>query len=301
MAWKRVTRLGGAGAATLAIGLLGGCGTLLGIDPGIPMQDAAATADDATADDAMTDATARDASNENESAFVGEAANPVDALVESATTRDAGSDANDATNDATNDTADAPVEETDSVSPPQSCQITGCGTGEVCAPNGSCCIQDRTACANACDIETTDNCGKQIQCNVTDCLDGGVCYQNRCCIRMDPCAGRCGGVIVIDNCGIAVTCSGGCPSGQTCGTNTTCTECTATGAACTSAAACCTGVCESTASGNGACASSCTPQNGSCNALGSSDVCCYPFTCKGLIASPGASNPNIVPIGGTCQ
>ena len=298
MAWKRVTRLGGAGAATLAIGLLGGCGTLLGIDPGIPMQDAA----DATAGDAMTDAMTTDASNENESAFVGEAASPVEASVESATTRDAELDANDATNDATNDTTDAPVEETDSVSPPPpSCQITGCGIGEVCAPNGSCCIQDRTACANACDIETTDNCGKQIQCSVTDCLGGGVCYQSHCCIRMDPCAGRCGGVIVIDNCGMEVACSGGCPSGQTCGTNSMCTECTATGAACTSAASCCTGVCESTASGTGACASSCTPENGSCNALGSSDVCCYPFTCKGLIASPGASNPNIVPVGGTCQ
>jgi hypothetical protein len=292
-----VTRLGGAGAATLAIGLLGGCGTLLGIDPGIPIQDGAA---DTVAGDAMT----RDASHENESAFVEEAASPADAsVVESATTGDAESDAKDATNDATNDTTDALVEETDSVSPPppSSCQITGCGIGEVCAPNGSCCIQNRTACAGYCDIETTDNCGKQIQCSVTDCLGGGVCYQSHCCIRLDPCAGRCGGVIVIDNCGLAVTCSGGCPSGQTCGTNSTCAECTATGAACTSAAACCTGVCESTASDNGACASSCTPQNGSCNALGSSDVCCYPFTCKGLIASPGASNPNIVPVGGTCQ
>jgi hypothetical protein len=277
------------------------CGTLLGIDPGIPF--------DASDGDASTATTAADGAT-------------VDAT-------EAGADG--ATVDATEAGADSTVESPDARAdgPALDDGETGTFVDADAMSDGTAAANDAAEGGSPGDSPEADGCA-------TDCAvqpeaaspppeAGGV----DACTPVSPCADRCGGVSVLDNCGELVQCTGSCASGEECTSSGDCctangcgndcfdscglsdpsccahpqdagadAACVVNGSACTNGSDCCSGACATSSStGGGLCAASCVAFGSSCSLL--SSICCYPTTCQGVLTPQ--SGDLVMPVLGRCQ
>ena len=203
-----------------------------------------------------------------------------------------------------------------------------CPAGETCVNHTCACTPDDAikTCASLECGQATNNCGLEVNCGVSGtaaCPQGQVCTQaGSCCVPTDPCAGRCGGIMVTTNCGQAAQCTTACANGQECTSTFSCCTpngscswacldscgeqdsiccpalppdagasdagpaCAANGAECTTAAACCSGACAPDTSkmgkSKGMCTASCVAPAGSCTL---DAQCCFSFVCR--LAGPG--------------
>jgi hypothetical protein len=163
-----------------------------------------------------------------------------------------------------------------------------CPAGETCVNQACACTPDDVAktCASLECGQATSNCGEKVNCGVSGtaaCPQGQLCTQaGSCCAPTDPCAGRCGGVMVTNNCGQAVQCSAACANPPPdAGAPDSSPSCATNGAECTTAAACCSGACAPDTSkmgkAKGICAASCVAPAGSCTL---DAQCCFPLMCR---------------------
>jgi hypothetical protein len=237
------------GALVLLLGgvcALAACGTILGIDDGVPKSDSGASGTDAGA---VYDATAEDlgvdrSTGDREAGR--DVAGDVSAEGGDATLMDASEADGDAAadGDATDGDAISPSDGADAnCTPDPSWCNTHCGTGsdncgqmrkcapdcptgEACTNNLCICQTQANWCANRCGM-TTDNCGNATPCG--NCEGGATCNSGVCgCTpQLDSvtCGARqCGQVM--NNCGLWVECGAGgtsaCPNAQFCKPDDTC-------------------------------------------------------------------------------
>lgn len=227
------------------------CGTVLGIDDGIPKGDGGGN--DATQDDSTTGDDTGDAADAQDSA-------------DEPDTSDSGDDGDACTPDP-NWCNGHCLDSLDNCGQQRSC--LDCAFPNVCNVNHQCqCAADPNYCANRCGM-TTDNCGTSIDCGSCDggltctsnscgcvpqtesqacgsrvcgavtnncgqtqgcgpngsqscaingevCLSGGTCCAPN---NAGACNGRCNGVLVTNSCGQQVHCPLGCPGGEVCVTS----------------------------------------------------------------------------------
>jgi hypothetical protein len=163
---------------------------------------------------------------------------------------------------------------------------SGASSGAACIPEGV-----SAACGNLQCGHATDNCGQTVNCGVggtAACPMGAMCLASgTCCTPKSPCAGRCGGATLTDNCGGMVQCSAACPSAQVCSGTSCVAACSADRAKCKSQSDCCSGACANNgkSDGFGTCASACVVSGGTCTVA--TDACCYPLTCQLPILQTG--------------
>lgn len=201
----------------------GGCGSLLGIDDGIPFP-SDGSVDSTVGVDSSADAPVPDATQGNDTGNTPDTSSSgSDVTTNDSTTMDApGTDAPgmdapgmDAPVEAPgDDSGDACVAEstsaacgsnecgtvTNNCSVSVSCGVGGtsnCPSGQTCIMNmgvQTCCTPT-TSCGNLCNITTTNSCGQPLQCG--GCAFG-VCdpRNNTCCMPNGTCGGPC-----VDNCG----------------------------------------------------------------------------------------------------
>src|SRR5579863_7622508 len=243
--------------AVLAMSLCGvtaalGCGTILGIDDGIPKVDtsqddaltgeggAATEGDDAEAATSVSDSTVADSTMPSQARDDGGEASPQEASRQSDAQGDGQVDALEACTPNELFCQNRCNPGVDSCGTSWQCP-NNCPTGWGCDPSGHCiCSTFPGWCTNRCET-TVDNCGLPINCG--QCQGGLVCTNNTCgaCVP-ETTQTACGAMqcnSATNNCNQKVNCgvmgTTGCGAGQTCMPNNTCCKLATCGARCNTA------------------------------------------------------------------
>lgn len=300
----RSARAALAGVACMAACVTVACGPLIGIDDGLPNDDAATSPPDAfaldVALDMALDVAPGDASSntmQSPPAEGGPIVTPSDGALEVDSDGPCMSDPNWCSDRCgpTTDNCGAPVDCVPCEAGVR-CGVdasTGCALNQVCLTDGgTCCTPDNvTACGNRCQVPATNNCGVAIEC--PGCPSGQACQGGLCC-KPTGCGGSC-----VDNCGqsnqaccpTAPPDSGATPPPADSG------ACIAMGNACNGNSVCCSGACSSA----GTCVSSCGILDVKCN---NTSTCCYFLTCRPLIQPQSLTIPestSVVVQPGQCE